>query len=58
MFLVRRGADSGAEARPVVHPGLLARKVRAVEDLYAGHVPLRTAAIVFARALARSLGGG
>lgn len=58
MFLVRRGAGSETTARAVVHPGLLGKKVRSVEDFYAGRVPMRTAALVFARALARTFGGG
>ncbi len=57
MFLVRRGASADVAARSVVHPALLAKKMRAVEDFYAGRVPLRTAAIVLARALGRSLRG-
>lgn len=56
LFLVRRGLEGEEAARPVVHPGLLAKKVGTVDDLYAGRVPLRSAAIVFARALARVVG--
>lgn len=58
MFLVRRGADPATGAPPVVHPGLLAKKVRAVEDFYSGRIPLRTAVIVLARSLARTFRRG
>lgn len=56
MMLARRGAPAGAPMRPAVHPGLLARKNAAIDDLYHGRVPLRTGGIVMVRSVLKALG--
>jgi hypothetical protein len=55
MFLARRGANEPGMVKSVVHPRLLEKKTRTIEDFYRGAVPVRTGAIVFWRALANCL---
>lgn len=49
MFIARRTGGTTERALSVVHPGLLDKKARAIEDFYQGRLPLRTAAIVALR---------
>jgi len=57
MFVARRSAEMAPKLRRGTHPGLLAKKVRLVEDFYQGKVPLRTGVLVFLRALRRFMLG-
>ena len=59
MFIVRRGGDPSPPVPAVTHPRLLEQTLgeanRAVNDFNYGRVPLRTGAIVFARAARNAL---
>lgn len=55
MFLARRREPAGGSVRSVVHPRLLEKKARIIDDFYHGRVPLRTGVIVFVRSLLNAL---
>lgn len=55
MFVAQRLRSDTKPLRHMVHPGLLAKKVRLIDDFYDGRVPLRTGALVFGRSLVRAL---
>ena len=56
MFVALLGNEWSPPVRAVIHPVLLEKKLRAIDDLYFGRVPLRTGAIVFGRALRNAVG--
>lgn len=52
MFVARRSDGTGGPPLlPVVHPRLLEKKVRTVDDFYRGRVRLRTGLVVFLRSV-------
>lgn len=52
MFVARRSdGNAGPPLLPVVHPRLLEKKVRTIDDFCRGRVPLRTALLVFLRSV-------
>ncbi len=58
MFVARRGVPSAGPVRHLVHPELLAKKVRIEDDFYQGRVPLKTGLLVFLRSLLHALRRG
>src|SRR5262249_1746252 len=55
MFVARRGAMSADGVKAVVHPRLLEKKCWVINDFYKGRIPLRTAALIFGRAILNRL---
>ncbi len=57
MFIVRREeVDSHLDqVTPVIHPRLLEKKTRTIDDLYQGRIPLRSGVLIFLRSLMNAI---